>query len=438
LRHNFYGSVDEHNFHDPIPVEVRDAEGNVKTVLKPQATSSVMEYLDLKDEVYLEENWEAYDEAALVYAYSDGKIDLSKINNTNYLYCTDEHQALNILCNTWDRGSTPSEVALSLIEGYEALYKVTNVRFDRPYWDTRGYESRIFSYMWDIKKFVALYQSALRSDLIRSKLTQKGKLSTNDVEAVNSLIQKDLERVMRLSVAFYDAVLQQSMSQKHYRNFYDDWSGAITQIGIAPDKIFAMMFLMGDDAFMYNPNRQMSYITYVGMIDDHPVSNIIDKVMENLFTSRVDMEDWFSGFGRSLYASNAYSFANLDNTLALDRIRVACYKPDTFAAQFGSVAEGVETIKGEKETLRYAIRDIDSSVTEPYFKGLGGKVGVLFINGNYYVAHERFNRYAYKIVEQMINVDVRFDRSLELAKYDFLESHMLYWLHKEARVPECK
>ena len=440
LRHNFYGSVDEHNFRDPIKVTVKDEEGNPVEKLVPQSTSSVMEYLDLKDEIHLEEEWEPYDEAALVYAYSNGKIDLSKVNNTNYLYCTDEHRVLNILCNTWDKGSTPSEIAMSIIEGYEGLYEVSNKRFDRPYWDTRRYSSRIFGYMWDIKKFVALYETSMRDDLVRSYLSNKSELSPNSVEEINNLLQKDLKRVIRLSVAFYDAVLQQSSAEKHYRDLFDDWSGAIKRIGIAPDKIFAMTFLMGDSPFMYNPNRFSSYSSYVSMIEDTelPASTILDKVMENLFTSRVDMEDWFAGFGRALYTGNAYSFRNMDDWRLLDKIRVACYKPESFEKKFGSVAASLKTADSNGHALPYGLVDLDSSVTEPYFNGLGGKVGVLQIDGNYYVSHELYNRYSYKIIETMINNDVRFERSLEMARYDVMEAHMLYWYSKEGKVPECR
>ncbi|MCB0407114.1 MAG: zinc-dependent metalloprotease [Bdellovibrionales bacterium] len=437
LRHNFYGSVDENSFRAPIPTQIKDKDGNIKEVLKQQSTSSVMEYLDLKDEIFLEEEWEPYDEAALIYAYSHGKIDLAKINNKNYLYCTDEHKVLNILCNTWDRGSTPSEVALSLIESYESIYEISNKRFDRPYWDASSYDSRIFSAMWDIKKFVLLYETSLRSDFVKAKLSEKTKMSSNDINEVNNLIQKDLERVMKLSVAFYDAVLQQSQSEKHYRDQFDPSTGALQRIGIAPDKIYAMMFLMGDSGFMYNPNLQSQYATYLDFIND-PSGKLIDKVMENLFTSRVDMEDWFAGFGRQLFAQNAFSFRVLDNPLILDKIKVACYTPDTFKAQFGNLSKDQEGVNGEKETLRYALRNIDSSVKDPDYKALGGKLGILFINGNYYVSHERNNRYSYKIIENMIQNDVRFDRSLELAKYDILESYQLYWRQKEGRVPECR
>ncbi len=130
LRHNFYGSVDAKNFR-------QHAEAH------HQSTASVMDYQDLTDEMDEVWDWEAYDEAALTYAYSNGEIDLGKKNKTTFLYCTDEHRLMNAMCAAWDRGTTPSEVALSIIKRYEALYYVRNYRFDRPFWYTGGYSFNI-------------------------------------------------------------------------------------------------------------------------------------------------------------------------------------------------------------------------------------------------------------------------------------------------------
>ena len=68
LRHNFYGSFDVSHW---------QREKNGQVVLR---SSSVMDYLNLKEETKspLRAQFGPYDEAALVYAYSGGKKDLSK------------------------------------------------------------------------------------------------------------------------------------------------------------------------------------------------------------------------------------------------------------------------------------------------------------------------------------------------------------------------
>ena len=48
--------------------------------LRPSVSSSVMDYLQLHDEHNVEHDWEAYDKAAIVYAYSGGEIDLNKVD----------------------------------------------------------------------------------------------------------------------------------------------------------------------------------------------------------------------------------------------------------------------------------------------------------------------------------------------------------------------
>jgi len=138
LRHNFMGSVDEKNFNPPS--ELFDRKGQTllgkdgKPLTSSNATASVMDYLDLYDEIRESLEWGRYDEAALVFAYSGGKVDLAKKNGSIFLYCTDEHRELNAMCNAYDTGSTPSEVALSLIENYDSSYEISNKRFDQDYW----------------------------------------------------------------------------------------------------------------------------------------------------------------------------------------------------------------------------------------------------------------------------------------------------------------
>ncbi|MDQ3234194.1 MAG: hypothetical protein M3Q07_20500, partial [Pseudobdellovibrionaceae bacterium] len=158
LRHNFMGTVDAKNFHNDRSLIDREGKPLVDEKGEPIRSkilsSSVMDYVDLVDELKETFEWGTYDEAALAFAYSSGAIDLAKKNGTIYLYCTDEHRTLNAMCNVYDEGSTPSEVALSLIENYDNSYEVSNKRFNRAYWSSQGYSSVRYGTMMQLRKFL--------------------------------------------------------------------------------------------------------------------------------------------------------------------------------------------------------------------------------------------------------------------------------------------
>ncbi|NQZ02536.1 MAG: zinc-dependent metalloprotease, partial [Bdellovibrionales bacterium] len=449
LRHNFYGSVDKRNFREPYE-DVIMVDGKPQTIMRQQTTSSVMEYQNLKQEYYLDESWENYDEAALVYAYSDRKIDLSEINNTRYLFCTDEHRVLNALCNTWDHGTTPSEIALNMVEDYDLMYYVMNERFDRPYWDTRGYASRIAGRMYAMKKFLALYTTSMVPPELDRELRRQGKVTGEDIDLVKQRINMDVAQANNIVAAFYDGVVNYKRSEKDYLPEYDPWTGEITQIGISADKIYAMFFLMGDSPLFYNPNRYRAYTSFVEFAQDSILSPTVDRVLENTFTARIDMTPGFSGFGRVLFALNAYNFYNRDDTRLLDRIKVDCFTPATFEKEIGLNPQNREEYRCADadelpENLGWGMlcpssNQVSSSSGYQDVAGTNEKIGMIEINGNYYLMKELQNSYTFEFVERMINNDVNGIEpgALEPWKAFIRESYMLYWGVKEGRVPECK
>jgi hypothetical protein len=449
LRHNFYGSVDKRNFREPFE-QVITVNGEPQTIMREQTTSSVMEYQNIKQEYYLDESWESYDEAALVYAYSNRQIDLSVINNTRYLFCTDEHRVLNALCNVWDYGTAPSEIALNMVEDYDLMYYVMNERFDRPYWDTRGYSSRIAGRMYAMKKFLALYTTSMIPAELDREIRAQGKITGEDIELVKQRINMDVAQANNIVAAFYDGVVNYKRSEKDYLHEYDPWTGEITQIGIASDKIYAMFFLMGDSPLFYNPNRYRPYTSFVEFAQDSVLSPAIDRVLENTFTARIDMSPGFSGFGRILFALNAYNYANRDDTRLLDRIKVDCFKPETFEREIGLTTENKADYKCEDadelpEHLGWGMlcpsaSRVSASSGYQDVAGTNEKIGMLKIDGNYYLMKELQNSYTFEFVERMINIDVNGlePGPLESWKSFIRESYMLYWGVKEGRVPECK
>lgn len=422
LRHNFYGSVDAGHFAPPRPR--LDKEGNPvmgengEPLMVPSHTSSVMEYLSLEDEVGLVHDWEPYDKAALQYAYSSGAVS----DETPYLFCTDEHRPTNALCNHWDNGATPSEVLLSMIKRYENNYFVVNYRNDRAYWNTSAYGSSVFSSMWDVKRFLLLWRAALSEDGLRRALENKGGLGQAEIETHTKKITADLKQAVRLSVAFYNAVIQQSSADRPYTDEVEPFTGETKRIGILYDKLYAMLFLMGDDSFVYNPNRPLSAASYLAYGSEAEIRDVLEQVYENTLTERVDMEPWFIGFARGLYSLAATNVYNMDDITLINKIKVVrCTRPE-LEAYFGLDAADLDTV-----SLR-----LDQS-THPYFQ-MGEEVGITRINDRFYVVSKFRNPYAYDIVESILEA-IRFGNSTVTGKSDLLE---MYKLYQEARGDEVR
>ena len=430
LRHNFYGSVDARHYH-------RDKDGNPLL-----HTSSVMDYMNFKNKAKgpLKALFGPYDTAALVYAYSNGKIDLSKEQNTQYLFCTDHHKPLNSLCNHWDRGTTPSEVTMSLIENYEESYFIRNLRLDRAYWDTSYYPSWVLRTLWDIKRPLMMWRTAFRDNYIKEALTLSVTSYTEDEKDLISFqVQKDIRQAVKLSMAFYNSVLQLSTSDRDWKTFYNEESGSIEKIGISWDKIFSMFFLMGDMGFLYNPNHYLGKASYLHYINKAGFRQMMEEIMENTLTVRVDMEPWFIGFGRSLYAQNASNHYNIsDNKIGgvlLEKIGIRCYTPKGLKDRFGIDPNNYKVNEDSPpnflDTALIPMKPYLSDITDSYYRDTNEILGVTHFDGNYYVASSHLNKFSFTIIDNMRRATHSNEDNLRLAKQDVYDVFYLYNLFKK-------
>ncbi len=434
LRHNFYGSFDTRHFH-------KHSHDDKQPVLK---SSSVMDYTIFKDEAAGPSHAEfgPYDEAALVYSYSNGEIDLSKEKNESYLFCTDHHRSLNFLCSAWDYGGTPSEVMMSLIENYEESYFIRNLRIGRAYWNTSYYPRYIFSTMWKLKKALMMWRTAFNHNHISKLLSQSLKSYKNEkINFISNQIQKDIRQAIKLNLAFYNSVLQQPESDRDWKSFYDEESGSIEKIGIFWDKLFSMYFLMGDEGFLYNPNYFLGSASFLTYIDQLGFRQMIEEIMENTLTVRVDMEPWFIGFGRYLYAQNASNYYNIaGGKNLLEKIAVYCYTPKGLKDRFGIDPYSYKVREDSPpDFLDTAVVNMEryiDQITDPYYKGSNEKLGITFFDENYYVASSHLNKYSFTIIDSMVrNIHAK-GSSLRLAKQDVYEMFSLYNYFKKNTIPQ--
>ena len=450
LRHNFFGSVDLENF---PPAEPRlDRHG--EPVLTPEGdqamtrpvSSSVMDYIPIKDEFLSPYDWGPYDKAALVYAYTGGGIDLEKsgvIRLSNgelvvsplqeertFLYCSDQHAAwLNPFCNRHDTGTTPSEIMLSMIESYENAYETRNFRWGRAYWDTRSYGNWVHDTMAMPIKFIGMYQRPALWLAELDKSRPKGQW-----EIAERTIMDDLRRANALLAAFYQGVVQQLDTDKAFNDVIDPFTGNIQRIGITTDKLYAILALVGGMNFSIDTNYQTRRVSFLDLLPGssiatgHPagLAELLYEIIGNTAVVNPNLNViGYESFGRALFVSNATdNYSTYDKNL-IELMNIRCYSRKALHAAFGIDAdqfyffEPGYTLPADSPApwqygeLVAARVDLDphrevvfpgyaeyTVLDEPYFKSQGRQMlAIVRIDGNYYVAGSVSNRFAYNFMK---------------------------------------
>lgn len=383
LRHNFYGSVD-------AQISRRPGQD-----LSKARTSSVMDYLSASDYVGLEYDWEAYDKAALAFAYSDGSVDLAKAVNYNYLYCTDEHVRQNPLCNAFDIGSAPTEILSSIIRRYDSAYRVRNFRNDRSYWLKGSSYGGIYSDLISMKGIVKMYQETFTSGQVEQELANLQFITPQVSATITNAIRSDITEAVKLAAAFYGAVIKQGSLDRPFEDRYDDFSGQLQSVGIFFDKLVAQELLMGDASFVLNPNFGYIPTSFMNMRDDPRIGPTIDAILLDSFVNAGDGYNGFDDNGRIYLAANAGRFFDFGGGQgAIDLMKIECYKPSSFEERFNIDPQGLNQ-GSNKATPNYA----GAASPDDYFQDKG-EVAVIEINDEIYVSATANNRYAAALIER--------------------------------------
>src|SRR5262245_7650349 len=110
---------------------------------------------------------------------------------------------------------------------------------------------------------------------------------------------------------------------------------------------------------------------------------LLREEMESELPVRVDMRRGFTSFVRALYPMDVYNSMNMDDASLIQKIRVACYRPETLKTNFGIDPNKFVAEEGaELDILDSAILNLNEKVKDPYFRGSGEKIGVVQIGGN--------------------------------------------------------
>jgi len=444
LRHNFAGSVDAINFPSTRPMlsrtgeTIKDEKGLVRNTRA--LTSSVMDYQSLDDEI--EEPWDYgnYDEAAFAFAYSSGEKDLTKTNKNRFLYCSDEHRGNNVMCNAYDNGSTPSEVALSLIEVYDNSYKYRNYRFGRAYWNTLFYESSRLSDMMSLRKFLSFQFETYASDM--EKFLSNRNVDNLSIAEYRRLIKEDMAQANLLVATFFDAVIRQSTTERPWENEYDNWSGVLKRQGIAADKIYATLFLFGDPSIYYS--RTPAPYSYLSLVYSNGERR---RVMEDIFKDNLTvapaMEQGFITFGRSLYTTSVTNYVYAGESDLYDNINLKCYSANTLNSMlqdgvsveafpvFTENGGGLLAEDGNRVSKRLIVSNLGPTAASKVFKpgkevvlNQASSVGIISYAGNYLVADSTTNPYSFDMIKRAFD-DYQNDFNIEVDAgyiYEFYRS----------------
>lgn len=323
LRHNFYGTMD------------------AKHMREGEVTASVMDYVSLQAESGAVHRWGAYDEWALKWIYGTPEVRAEAMQQ-DPLYCTDEHRILSPLCRAYDFGTTPAEIVLNEIESYDWNYEFRNRRAYRHFWDTGSYTARVYNSIFPLQRmwYLALFdwggggvQDKLKLlDQVEGKPVQSQR--DYDERAVD--FYNDLSAAINLTVAFYDAVINQSASFRNYQTEFDPYYGDIRRIGIIIDKLYTTFAFMDLQDVYYSPNIS----TYVAMYDaPFGTENyaLSQRVLDNMLGSNYDTFPWFRYLAVNIFAAvtntNLVGSPELKERIAIWRFNNAADLYERFPAE---------------------------------------------------------------------------------------------------------
>ena len=185
-----------------------------------------MDYVASYDEAGSHRGWGGYDAAALKWIYGTETVREAMMQE-DFLYCTDEHRMRSPLCTAHDLGVTPSQIVLNSIERYDWLYSMRNRRAYRTFWDTSRYVYSVYNSIFPIQRmwYLALFDwggGGVQSTL--KKLDQVNGdpvLTDPEYDEISIDFYNDVQAAIGMTMAFYDAVINQSASFRNYQTEFD-------------------------------------------------------------------------------------------------------------------------------------------------------------------------------------------------------------------------
>jgi uncharacterized protein DUF4953 len=332
LRHNFYGSVD-----------AKHMEGNA-------VSASVMDYVRPWEELGTHRSWGGYDKAALGWIYGTPE-KRAEVMTQDFLYCTDEHRARSPLCAANDVGVTPSQIVLNSIERYDWLYNTRNQRAYRTFWDTGAYTNSVYASIFELQRmwYLTIFDWAGGGvqDVLKRLDQKDGKVLTDpEYDEIAADFYNDAQAAVGMTMAFYDAVINQPATFRNYQTTFDPFYGDILRLGISVDKLYTMFaFMDQQEVINYSPNVN----TFVSMYDaPFGTRNLAlsQRVLDDMLGASYDTFPWFRYTALGVFAEvtngNLVSNVELKDRIAIRRYENLDELTSVYGADIVERATGID------------------------------------------------------------------------------------------------
>jgi hypothetical protein len=345
LDHNFMGSVDRNNY-----PHWTDKKGNDQV---GAYLSSMMEYPATAGDLFLKAGaanpkspgarplldttwagrpgWLPYDVAALSFLYANaqtaatahpdgpsctGSSSCSSVsgqftatkpwNDTAgwngsvenpFLWCTDEFTRYSPFCQTFDFGTTPSEIVATALDEEEWQYKWRNFRLYQKYWDDSGYAGGRSFFYHDIKRFLSSWAFDWNSSTLLGQFVKLGVTPPNPsvpetsyfTNLVNSFTN-DMSVANQLVAAYHLAMVEQASGERPFITTFDPFYGDVTQQGIIIDKNFALQnFTTLYPVDNFDPTQAAGAYLFAASAYDSNYQSVAENVVNTFVGGQYDV-----------------------------------------------------------------------------------------------------------------------------------------------------
>ena len=273
--------------------------------------------------------------------------------------------------------------------------------------------------MNSLKKFIPFTAATYSRSQVINQMSGSPGINPGLLGSIADNIKADQVTAVEIAAAFFASVVAQSDTERPFAPKYNSWNGALEQIGIFDDKILAARSLLGVDYFQYNPNIGTSDGSFISFSNIESIDNAINDTLINDTPS-------YTGFGsiRSLfYVLNAARFIenstdqseSAQGSLMLERLRVACFTPETFNSTFdySGTPSSFDTISLDGK-----------NVTSAYYSNTN-ELNILNTGDYYYITADDRNPRAFEIMKK-------------LSVNQAVENYNRYHLLTKGRIPECR
>jgi hypothetical protein len=163
-----------------------------------------------------------------------------------FLWCTNQHTRYSPFCQTFDFGTTPSEIIAAALDEEEWQYKWTNFRLYHKYWDDSGYAGGRAAFYHDILRFLSSYAfdwnpGSLPGQFIKLGVTPPaGVPETTYFGNLLNEFTNEVSTANQLVAAFHLAMVEQASGERPFVTEFDQFYGDVIQQGIILDKNYAL------------------------------------------------------------------------------------------------------------------------------------------------------------------------------------------------------